>query len=84
MASTLSLKVEDGAVVAEAGREADDWAWLEAEYPAKKGRLIVCGFGLTGKAWDAGPTPRYLFARLLEVLTDKNENRDPQDKETNR
>jgi hypothetical protein len=84
VASTLALKAEDGAVVAEVGRGADDWPWLEAEFPARKGRLIVSGFGLFGKAWDAGPAPRYLFARMLEVLTDKPESRDSQDKETNR
>lgn len=82
IASTLAIKVEDATVVAEASSRTDDWAWLEAEYPTKHGRLIVCGFGLTGKAWDASPTPRYLFARLLEVLTDKNEN--TPDKETDR
>ena len=85
VASTLTLKAEDGAVVAEASTEEDGWPWFEAEFPTKKGRLIVCGFGLIGKAWDAGPTPRYLFARLLEVLSDTKEERDtPQDKETNR
>jgi hypothetical protein len=84
VASTLALKAEDGAVVAEVGQGANDWSWFEAEFPAKKGRLIVCGFGLFGKAWDAGPAPRYLFARLLEVLNDQPESRDSQDKETNR
>jgi len=79
--STLALKVEDGAVVAEVGRGDDDWPWLEAEYPTKKGRLVVCGFDLFGKAWDAGPTPRYLFARLLEIMTEKTDDQTPKEKE---
>ncbi len=84
VASTLTLKVEDGAVVAEVGRGDADWPWLEAEYPTKKGRLIVCGFGLFGKAWDAGPTPRYLFARILEIMAEKTEDPTPKDKEPDR
>jgi hypothetical protein len=81
--STLTLKAEDGVVVAEAGTGEDGWPWLEAEFPTKKGHLIVCGFGLIGKAWEAGPTPRYLFARILEVLSEKKEKLEsPQDKET--
>ncbi len=89
LASSLTLKVEDGAVMAEASRPAAEggtsaWPWLEAEYPAKKGRLIICGFGLFGKAWDAGPAPRYLFARLLEVLAGKVEDRETPNEETKR
>jgi hypothetical protein len=84
VASTLALKAEDGAVVAEVGSGADGWPWLEAEYPTRTGRLIVCGFALFGKAWDAGPTPRYLLARLLEVTTPKTDDRDPQQKEKDR
>jgi hypothetical protein len=82
VASTLTLKAENDVVVAEAGTGDDGWTWLDAEYPTKKGRLIVCGFGLIGKAWDASPTPRYLFARLLEVLNAKKEEpASPQEKE---
>ncbi|MHC4399799.1 MAG: hypothetical protein ACYTG0_08975 [Planctomycetota bacterium] len=44
------------------------WPWLEAGFSAKRGKLIVCGFGLV-KKWDAGPTPRFLLARLLEYMT---------------
>jgi len=85
VASTLTLKAENDMVVAEAHTGDDGWPWLDAEFPTKKGRLIVCGFGLMGKAWDAGPTPRYLFARLLEVLTEnKQEPASPPEKETDR
>ena len=84
VAARLVLKAETGAVVAEVVQGADGWPWFEAEFPARKGRLLVCGFGLMGKAWDASPTPRYLFARLLEVLDGKTETKASQDKETNR
>ena len=41
--------------------------------PAGGGKLVICGFDFMGKnKWDASPTPRYLFARLLEYLTEKN------------
>ena len=79
--STLALKAEDGVVVAEVGR-GDDWPWFEAEFPTKTGRFIVCGFGLFGKSWDAGPTPRYLLARVLETMSPKTEV--PKEKETDR
>ena len=32
------------------------------------GKLIFCQFALL-KHWDASPTPRYLFARILETLS---------------
>lgn len=43
------------------------WPWFEATYP-RGGRLIVCGFGIIS-CWQAGPTPRYLLARIFERLS---------------
>ena len=70
VAHSFKLTAENDIVVADVAAGADGWAWLEAEYPSH-GRLVICGFGLLGKPWDAGPTPRYLFARMLEHITRK-------------
>jgi hypothetical protein len=79
VANSFTLTAADGIVVAEVAAGADGWAWLEAEYPSH-GRLVICGFGLLGKPWDAGPTPRHLFARILEHITRKP--KDPGDEES--
>jgi hypothetical protein len=43
------------------------WVWLEAEFPQPGGRFVLCGIRLI-EAWETGPTPRYLFARILESI----------------
>ncbi len=68
VASSLSLGIEDGALTAEVARGEGGWPWLEMEYGGK-GRLLVCGFGIM-KHWADGPTPRFLFAALLERLAE--------------
>jgi hypothetical protein len=68
--NSLNLIVSDGSVVAEVVKGEEGWSWLEMEFGPRKGRLIVCGFGIA-KSWSKGPTPRYLFAALLERLTEK-------------
>jgi hypothetical protein len=42
------------------------WPWLDVVYPCG-GRLIVCSFRVV-QCWQAGPTPRYLLARILEEI----------------
>jgi hypothetical protein len=67
----VSLKSEDRQVTAAVGKDGG-WPWVEIDYPAPGGALVICGFDFLGKdKWEAGPTPRYLFARLLEVLIDR-------------
>ena len=67
IAAGLALKAVEGSVVGEITDGTSGWPWLEVQY-AKQGRLVVCGFGLMNH-WEASPTPRYLFARVLESLT---------------
>jgi hypothetical protein len=68
LSSSLLIKSERNRVVGEVVQSPDGWPWLEAGFPAEHGRLIICGFGII-RHWDAGPTPRFLFARILEHLT---------------
>jgi hypothetical protein len=79
VANSFTLTAEEGIVVTEVAAGAGGWAWLETEYPSH-GRLVICGFGLLGKPWDAGPTPRYLLARMLEHITRKP--KEPGDEES--
>jgi hypothetical protein len=64
-ASTLALKAVEGSVVGEVTAGSGGWPWLQVDYPRTKGRLIVCGFAVVAR-WQASPTPRYLFARMIE------------------
>jgi hypothetical protein len=65
ISSTLAVKAGEGSVVAEVTGGVGGWPWLQVDYPQEKGRLIVCGFALLAH-WQANPTPRYLFARMIE------------------
>jgi hypothetical protein len=74
IASTVAIKigdrgeVDDG-VVGEVAIGADGWPWIEARYGTGRGRWTFCGLAVIAK-WEAGPTPRFLFLRMLEYLTD--------------
>jgi hypothetical protein len=65
VASTVSLKAVEGSVVAEVAAGPGGWPWLQVDYPRARGRLLVCGFAVVAR-WQASPTPRYLFAKVLE------------------
>ncbi len=59
-------------VVAEVSDKASSWPWCEWRFDRTTGestRCVWCGFGIV-TAWDDGPTPRYLFAKLLERLSE--------------
>jgi len=76
LASSLAVTGERRIVAARVAEDEKGWPWLEVRCAAKRGKLIVCGFGIIGK-WEAGPTPRFLFARLLEYLNaDDREGRE--------
>lgn len=66
-AGSLALKSDRDRVIARVVEEDAGWPWLEVRFAQGRGKLIVCSFGLVRK-WNAGPTPRFLFARLLEYL----------------
>ena len=67
VASALALKAERGRVVAEVTPGPAGWPWLEVDFPASGGKLVVCGFAIVSH-WDAAPAPRHLFARILDTL----------------
>lgn len=75
----LQVSSSDDEVVLKISDDANAWPWAESEYemgsgsdlrelPLNRPRVIWCGFGIV-TAWDDGPTPRYLFAKLLERLS---------------
>lgn len=70
VASALTLKASRDQVIGEVKPGAEGWSWLECRYPDAKSTLVVCGFGLMAH-WEEGPTPRFLFARLLTYLNDQ-------------
>ena len=67
VAHGLALTSEHARVVAQVTESANDWAWLQVRYPPPGATLVVCQFTIIQR-WDAGPTPRFLLARLLEYL----------------
>jgi len=67
VASRLVLKGDRNRVVAEVGAAEAGWPWMEISFPARRGKLVVCGFAVVRK-WDEGPVPRYLLLRLMEHL----------------
>lgn len=85
-ASCAKLKGERGPVVAEVQEGGDGWPWIEMNFGKKagkpirqapldfaQGKLVICGFGIIEK-WNCGPTPRFLFAKLLEHMVGKETN----------
>jgi hypothetical protein len=69
VASSVVVKMGEIAITGEAAPGAAGWPWIEARAQTGKGRWALCGLGLIAK-WEAGPTPRFFFVRMLEHLTD--------------
>ena len=68
-----SLKADNRQVLATVGKDGD-WPWVEIDYPTPGGKLVICGLDFLGNdKWDAGPTLRDPFARVLTYLTEKSE-----------
>lgn len=68
VACSVVVKNGEDTVTAEVTPGATGWPWIEARFPNGKGRWTFCGLGVIAK-WEAGPTPRFFFARVLEYLT---------------
>lgn len=80
VASSVVVKAGTDATVGEVAPGAAGWPWIDARVAAGKGRWALCGLGIIAK-WEAGPTPRFFFARLLEHLTDSEPEQFKQDSE---
>lgn len=68
-ASGLQIGIDRGRVAGRFVEGTNGWPWLECRFTKQPGKLIVCSFPII-EHWDAGPTPRFLFARILERLVD--------------
>lgn len=64
----LSLVAEGRRVIGRVESDSHHWPWMEVHYDDNGAMLLICGFALIER-WDAGPTPRYLFLRMLEFVT---------------
>ena len=72
--STIMLKGKKGPVIGKIQKGGDEWPWMEMNFgkpvrqaQGRHGRLVMCGFGIIEK-WESGPTPRFLFAKILEYI----------------
>jgi hypothetical protein len=63
----LQIGTRGAQVTGRLGPEAPGWPWFAAQF-ASGGCFVVCGFPIIER-WEAGPTPRFLFAQILEWLT---------------
>ena len=67
VASSIVLSAQRSGIVGDVESTNKGWSWLEADFGDKGGKLVVCGFAII-KKWDSGPTPRFLFERVLNHL----------------
>ena len=47
------------------------WSWMELKWEGGR-RMSICGFAIV-RDWEASPVPRYLFARMLERVSNQKE-----------
>jgi hypothetical protein len=78
---SIILKAEEGSVVGEVARDAKGWPWVQVDYPDQHSKLVYCCFGLFGKRWETSPAPRFLLARMLELLAKQTEDQTAKKKE---
>ena len=70
VASSMKLVGQRGPVVGEIVAGNEGWPWVRLDY-RQAGTLMIVGFPIVAK-WHSGPSPRYLFASLLEVLAGRS------------
>ena len=68
----LNLESDRRQILLTVSENAASWPWVTARYPEGKGVLVMCGFRII-EHWDDGPTPRYLFLKILESLEHRND-----------
>jgi len=61
-------------VVGRFGTQESGWSWIDARFPGT-GRFLISGFPII-ESWEAGPAPRFLFLRILELLAEPNKERE--------
>jgi hypothetical protein len=71
----IGFQADEGEFVGAARAAGDGWPWVEVRFGETGGALAICGFGVI-RHWDASPTPRFVFLRALQTLTDKGISRD--------
>jgi hypothetical protein len=49
------------------------WPWVNMRFQGT-GRLLVSGLPIV-ESWESGPTPRFLFLRILELLAEPRQNK---------
>ncbi len=81
VASTLALRAEGETLAGEVGSDPRGWPWVEILYPERRGRLVVCGFGVVAH-WEEGPAPRFLLARIFERMAEMTADRPADDPPT--
>ena len=67
---SLALRGGHGPVVLAVDEGTTGWAFAELTFGPRRTRLIVCTLDVIAR-WDAGPTPRYLFAGLIDTVLNK-------------
>jgi hypothetical protein len=68
IAATCQITGLRGEIFAEFATGPSGWSWFEAE-DVNGGRCLVVGFPIV-EAWQEAPSPRVLFVRLLEYLSE--------------
>lgn len=67
VASSVVVSGQRTGIEAPVERSTKGWPWIEADFDNNGGKFVICGFAIV-KKWDSGPTPRFLFERILHHL----------------
>lgn len=70
--SGMVIQARGSAVLGEFQGSGRGWPWVEFSFGGEGANAAFCGFGII-EHWEEGPTPRFLFARILEHLIRKKD-----------